>query len=59
MGWCARRHHDRQRARETGCNPALRQVGNRLAGILHGCLDTRTTHSEATAWSHHAHTPAA
>ncbi|MFB7224546.1 hypothetical protein, partial [Streptomyces sp. NPDC056227] len=31
-----------QRAREAGYNPALRQVGNRLVGILHGCLKTRT-----------------
>lgn len=58
-GWRARRYYDRQRAREAGCNPALRQVGNRLVGILHGCLRTRTIHSEATAWPHHAHTPAA
>lgn len=50
----ARRYYDRQRAREVGYNPALRQVGNRLVGILHGCLKTRTLYSEATAWSHHA-----
>ncbi|MFI1354466.1 hypothetical protein ACH4TV_12900 [Streptomyces sp. NPDC020898] len=37
---------------------ALRQLGNRLVGILHGCLKTRTLYDEATAWSHHAHTPA-
>jgi transposase len=55
----ARRYYDRQRAREAGYNPALRQVGNRLVGILHGCLKTRTTYDEATAWSHHTHTPAA
>ncbi|MCX4879037.1 IS110 family transposase [Streptomyces sp. NBC_00847] len=54
----ARRYYDRQRAREAGYNPALRQVGNRLAGVLHGCLKTRTLYDEATAWSHHAHTPA-
>ncbi|KAB1143141.1 IS110 family transposase, partial [Streptomyces luteolifulvus] len=54
----ARRYYDRQRAREAGYNPALRQVGNRLVGNLHGCLKTRTTYDEATAWSHHAHTPA-
>ncbi|MFJ8314285.1 MULTISPECIES: IS110 family transposase [unclassified Streptomyces] len=50
----ARRYYDKQRAREAGYNPALRQVGNRLVGILHGCLKTRTTYDEATAWSHHA-----
>jgi transposase len=55
----ARRYYDKQRAREAGYNPALRQVGNRLVGILHGCLKTRTHYDEATAWSHHAHTHAA
>ncbi|GAA5021585.1 IS110 family RNA-guided transposase [Streptomyces siamensis] len=51
----ARRYYDKQRAREIGYNPALRQLGNRLVGILHGCLKTRTTYDEATAWSHHAY----
>jgi hypothetical protein len=55
----ARRYYDKQRAREAGYNPALRQVGNRLVGILHGCLKTRTLYDEATAWSHHAHPHAA
>ncbi|WP_225102281.1 IS110 family transposase [Streptomyces sp. CoH27] len=55
----ARRYYDKQRAREAGYNPALRQVGNRLVGILHGCLKTRTFYDEATAWSHHAHLHAA
>ncbi|WEB46046.1 IS110 family transposase [Streptomyces yunnanensis] len=50
----ARRYYDKQRAREADYNPALRQLGNRLVGILHGCLKTRTTYDEATAWSHHA-----
>ncbi|MCX4776159.1 IS110 family transposase [Streptomyces sp. NBC_01264] len=50
----ARRYYDKQRARDAGYNPALRQVGNRLVGILHGCLKTRTHYDEATAWSHHA-----
>ncbi|MGW2587106.1 IS110 family transposase [Streptomyces virginiae] len=53
----ARRYYDKQRAREVGYNPALRPVGNRLVGILHGCLKTRTHYDESTAWSHHAHTP--
>lgn len=51
----ARRYYDRQRSREVGYNPALRQLGNRLVGILHGCLKTRTPYDEATAWSHHTH----
>lgn len=50
----ARRYYDRQRARKVGYNPALRQLGNRLVGILHGCLKTRTLYDEATAWSRHA-----
>jgi transposase len=50
----ARRYYDKQRAREAGYNAALRHVGNRLVGILHGCLKTRTKYDEATAWSHHA-----
>ncbi|MFB6785048.1 IS110 family transposase [Streptomyces sp. NPDC056352] len=50
----ARRYYDKQRARDLDYNPALRQLGNRLVGILHGCLKTRTLYDEATAWSHHA-----
>ena len=34
----ARAHYDELRARDTGHNAALRQLGNRLVGILHGCL---------------------
>ena len=55
----ARRYYDRQRSRDVDYNPALRHVGNRLVGILHGCLKTRTSYDEATAWSHHAHPQAA
>ena len=31
----------------------LVQVGNRLVGVLHGCLKTHTPYDQATAWSHH------
>ena len=31
---------------------ALRALGNRLVGYLHGCLRTRTPYDEATAWAH-------
>ena len=55
----ARRYYDKQRAREAGYNPTLRQLGNRLVGILHGCLKTHTRYDETTAWSHHAHPHAA
>jgi hypothetical protein len=50
----ARAYYERQRARGAGHNPALRQLANRLVGILHGCLKTGTLYDEATAWSHHA-----
>ena len=49
----ARALYDAEHARGTEYNPALRKVANRLVGILHGCLKTRTRHDEATAWSHH------
>jgi len=41
------------RDRNIGHQAALRQVANRLVGILHGCLKTQTRHDEHTAWSHH------
>jgi transposase len=50
----ARAYYDRQRARGAGHNPALRQLANRLVGILHGCLKTRTLYDEATAWPQYA-----
>jgi transposase len=48
----ARAYYDELRAREIGHNAALRQVANRLVGILHGCLKTRTHYDPVTAWSH-------
>ena len=50
----ARAYYDRQRARGCGHNAALRQLANRLTGILHGCLKTRTRYDEATAWPQYA-----
>jgi transposase len=55
----ARALYDAERARGTGHNPALRKVANRLVGILHGCLKTRTLYDEATAWPHYENTLAA
>ena len=55
----ARAYYDRQRARGAGYNAALRQLANRLVGILHGCLKTGTLYDETTAWSHHLNTAAA
>ncbi|SEO95842.1 IS110 family transposase [Trujillonella endophytica] len=48
----ARAYYDTLRARGTEHHAALRQLGNRLVGILHGCLKTRTTYREDTAWPH-------
>jgi hypothetical protein len=48
----ARAYYDQLRGRGIGHHAALRQLANRLVGILHGCLKTGTTHDEATAWSH-------
>jgi hypothetical protein len=48
----ARTLYDDLRARGTEHNDALRRLANRLVGILHGCLKTRTLYDEATAWSH-------
>jgi transposase len=49
----ARAYYDKQRARGLDHNAALRQLANRLVGILHGCLKTRTRYNEATTWSQH------
>jgi hypothetical protein len=53
----ARACHDALRARGIDHEPALRQLANRLVGILHGCLKTKTCYDEATAWGHHANQP--
>jgi transposase len=55
----ARSYYDTLRGRGTGHNAALRQLANRLVGILHGCLKTRTLYNEDTAWSHHTDQAAA
>ena len=55
----ARAYYDALRARGIGHHAALRQLANRLVGILHGCLKTRTLYDETTAWAHHRDQPAA
>ena len=46
----ARAYYDQLRARGTTHHAALRQLANRLTGILHGCLKTGTAYDETTAW---------
>nr|WP_035954477.1 IS110 family transposase [Parafrankia sp. EUN1f] len=46
----ARAYYDRQRERGASHNAALRQLANRLVGILHGCLKAGALYDEATAW---------
>jgi hypothetical protein len=55
----ARALYNAERASGTEHNAALRKLANRLVGILHGCLKTRTPYDEATAWSHHENSMAA
>jgi hypothetical protein len=53
----ARAFYDELRARGIEHNDALRRLANRLVGILHGCLKTRTVYDEATAWGHRENRP--
>jgi transposase len=50
----ARSYYDQQRARGATHHQALRALGNRLVGILHGCLQHQTVYDETTAWAHRA-----
>ena len=49
----ARAYYDQLRGRGIGHHAALRQLANRLVGILHGCLKAGTLYDENTAWQHH------
>jgi hypothetical protein len=52
-----RAFYDHRRAAGELHHQALRALGNRLVGILHGCLHTSTRYDEYTAWAHrHTHT---
>jgi transposase len=46
----ARRLYDRHRAHGDSHSQALRALGNKLVGILHGCLAHRALYSEDIAW---------
>ena len=50
----ARAFYDHRRAAGDTHHQALRTLGNRLVGILHGCLASHTPYSEHTAWAHRA-----
>jgi len=49
----ARAYYDQLRHRGASHHAALRQLANRLVGILHGSLKTGTHYNETTAWNHH------
>jgi transposase len=44
--------YDQHRAAGDVHHQALRALANRLIGILHGCLKTRSSYNENTAWAH-------
>ena len=46
----ARSFYDRQRAAGKTHHQALRALGNRWVGILHGCLEHRTSYREDLGW---------
>jgi hypothetical protein len=48
----ARAFYDQHRAAGDLHHQALRALGNRLVGILHGCLRHHSTYDEHTAWAH-------
>jgi transposase len=54
----ARLFYDQRRAAEDTHHQALRALGNRLVGILHGCLRHHTNYDEHTAWAHRTPTAA-
>jgi hypothetical protein len=47
-----RAFYDERRAAGDLNHQALRALGNRLVGILHGCLEHRTHYNEHVAWAH-------
>jgi transposase len=48
----ARTFYDKHRAAGDLHHQALRALGNRLVGILHGCLRHHTAYDEHKAWAH-------
>ncbi|MDR3661825.1 MAG: IS110 family transposase [Mycobacterium sp.] len=50
----ARIYYDQRRAAGDSHHQALRALGNRLVGILHGCLAHHVAYDEKIAWGHRA-----
>jgi hypothetical protein len=50
----ARHYYDTRRANGANHHQALRALGNRLVGLLHGCLRYRQNYSEVIAWGESA-----
>jgi hypothetical protein len=48
----ARAYYDELRARHKTHRQAIRQLANRLVGILHACLEQRALYDEDLAWKH-------
>jgi hypothetical protein len=48
----ARAYYDARRTAGDGHHQALRALGNRLVGILHGCLTHHAAYDETIAWAH-------
>lgn len=48
----ARAYYDSIRARGVQHHAALRQLSNRLVGVLHGCLSAGQPYDEQRAWGH-------
>jgi hypothetical protein len=48
----ARRYYDDRKAAGDTHHQALRALGNRLVGILHGCLAHHVAYDEDVAWAH-------
>ncbi|MBP2451053.1 IS110 family RNA-guided transposase [Mycolicibacterium lutetiense] len=48
----ARAFYDQHRTNGDSHHQALRALGNRLVGILHGCLRHHTIYNEHQAWAH-------
>lgn len=53
----ARDYYDKYREAGASHNRALRAVANRMVGIFHGCLRTRTLYDEHRAWHNHIGDP--